>query len=94
MQLFIADDVVLRPSEIIRRTKRSQFSVFKELGRLVKRGQLFRIAHSQYTRSATTTPIAKMRNDRIATLERQVEEMWAEIRLLVRQMNSLGGPPK
>jgi hypothetical protein len=75
MLLFKADDVVLRPSEVVRRTGKGLHSVVKELSRLVVAGKLFHIAHSQYARCATTKPIAAMRSDRIGALERRVEQL-------------------
>lgn len=74
MALFTSDDVVLRPSEIMRRAKASEHATRKELTRLIANGRLFRIVHSQYARCATTMPIAQTR-DRITRLEARVEQL-------------------
>lgn len=82
LSLFNADSVVLRPSEIIRRTKRGAYSVRAELKRLVSRGRLFHIAHSQYARIADAKPIEAMRAGHLAALERRVAALEAEIQQL------------
>ena len=83
MKLFDHDDVALRPSEILRRTGRGEFTVRKELTRLVGNRRLFRIGHAQYSRCATTKVIAAMKSDRIAALERRVEELEAKCATLL-----------
>lgn len=79
LSLFSADDIVMRPSEIIRRTGRKEDSVRTQLTRLVAARKLFHIGHSQYARCEATLPIARMRADRVAALERRVDELESEL---------------
>lgn len=86
MQLFVADDIVLRPSEIMRRTGRGEESVRASLQRLVNRGRLFHLAHSQYARVATAKTLDRVRADRIgrlegrlAELEEKLANLWAQV---------------
>lgn len=84
LALFVSDDTVLRPSEIIRRTSANEDSIYKTLGRLVKRGRLFNIAHSQYARVATAVPVTSVKVQRIVELDRRVTELEQIVtRLLV-----------
>ena len=75
MRLFDHDDVALRPSEIRRRGRLNREASSKALQRLVDRGQLFHIGHAQYSRCATTQPLSSMKADRLAALERRVDEL-------------------
>lgn len=82
LALFVDDDIVLRPADILRRTGRKTESVRTQLKRLVAAGKLFHIAHSQYARSPNATPIAVGKpsyvaelESRIAVLERQMAAM-------------------
>lgn len=75
MKLFVSDDVVIRASEIIRRTGRGESSVRKSLTRLVREGRLFRVGLVQYGRSPDVKPIGKMRGERMSKIERRLEEL-------------------
>lgn len=96
MALFVADDVVLRASEIMRRTKRGE-GVRKALWRLTKERRLFRVGYCQYARVPTAVPTQKMRGDRIAELERRVDELEARLARIAdaieHRAGGFGGAP-
>lgn len=82
LALFNADDVILRPSEIIRRTGRKPEAVRKALKLLVNAGRLFHISHSQYACRADARPIEQMRSGQMGEILRalaRIEERLANL---------------
>jgi hypothetical protein len=93
LALFTSDDVVLRPSEIIRRTRLGTYAVRQTLKRLAKKGQLFHIGHSQYARSATTPPLRMLRSGDAKELSRRLADVEARIAKLEERWAQRGPQP-
>ena len=78
LELFYTPDLVLRPSEIIRRTGLKAETVRTMLKRMVHEKQLYHLRHSQYARSASAPPLTYSRDvleTRVRALEARITEL-------------------
>jgi len=80
LTLFDNDEMVLSPSEIIGRTTANVETIRTTLKRMTKRGELYRIKHGQYARSANAIPRLGAL-DRLADLERRIFEIELKLRI-------------